>query len=138
MDEKEYKNLTGKKIHKPKPRTKSLPKATEKFLEADELLTEQLLEHGIGFERKYQINSTKHCRFDFHIVKKRLLIEFEGSPWSGGRGGKLASKAWNMNRYNEAEGMGYRVKRFSPAAVKADYVITWLLEMFEEDEDGAN
>ncbi|MBF7693970.1 hypothetical protein [Acinetobacter pollinis] len=138
MDEKEYKNLTGKKIHKPKPRAKPLPKAKQSYLEADELLTQQLTEYGIGFERQFQINTTKHCRFDFHIVKKRILIEIEGSPWSGGRGGKLAFKAWNMGRYDEAEERGYRCKRFHPDAIEHGYVITWLLEMFEEDEDGAS
>lgn len=138
MDEKDYKDLTGKKIHKPKPRAKPLPKAKQSYLEADELLTQQLLEHGIGFERQFQINSTKHCRFDFHIVKKRILIEIEGSPWSGGRGGKLAFKAWNMGRYDEAEELGYLVKRFNPTAVKFGHVITWLLSLFEEDADGTD
>lgn len=133
MDEQDYKYLTGKKIHKPKPRTKPLPKATDKYLEANELLTQQLIEHSIGFERKYQINSTKHCRFDFHIVKKRLLIELIGSPWSGGRGGRLSSKAWNMGRYDEAEELGYRVKRFKPTAVESGHVITWILSLFEGD-----
>lgn len=138
MNEKEYKALTKKTLPKRKPRTLPLPKAKQSYLEADAILTEQLKHHGVGFERQLQINTTKHCRFDFHIVKKRILIEIEGSPWSGGRGGKLAFKAWNMNRYDEAEDMGYRVKRFSPAAVKADYVITWLLDLFEGEKDGTN
>ncbi|GAB3044809.1 hypothetical protein GCM10027155_07370 [Acinetobacter apis] len=55
MDEKDYKHLTGKKIHKPKPRAKPLPKATNKYLETDELLTQQVLEHSICviFEFKF-------------------------------------------------------------------------------------
>ncbi|SDB88814.1 hypothetical protein [Acinetobacter boissieri] len=68
---------------------------------------------------------------------KQSYLE-EGLPWSGGRGGKLAFKAWNMGRYDEAEELGYRVKRFNPTAVKFGHVITWLLSLFEKDEDGTD
>ncbi|WP_171256572.1 transposase family protein, partial [Acinetobacter baumannii] len=61
-------------------------------------------------------------RFDFHIVKLRLLIEIEGSPWSGGRGGKLSNKAWSLDRYDHAEEMGYKIERFHPDSILSGYV----------------
>ncbi|WP_269915518.1 hypothetical protein [Acinetobacter sp. HY1485] len=133
MDEKQYKALTKKPLPKRKPRTLPLPKAKQSYLEADAILTEQLKQHGVGFERQFQINKTKHCRFDFHIVKKQILIEIEGSPWSGGRRGKLSNKAWNMGRYDEAEERGYYCERFHPNAVKYGYAIAWILHQLKED-----
>jgi hypothetical protein len=38
-------------------------------------LFQELEEHLIGYERKFQFESTKNWRFDFYIVKLRLLIE---------------------------------------------------------------
>ena len=47
------------------PRAKPLPKATQKYLEAEETLFQELEEHRIGYRRKFQFESTKNWRFDF-------------------------------------------------------------------------
>lgn len=48
-----------KRPPKTKPRSKPLPKAKEKYLEAEETLFQELEEHLIGSERKFQFESTK-------------------------------------------------------------------------------
>jgi len=48
MDEKEYFWKTKKRPIKTKPRNKPLPKAKEKYLEAEETLFQELEEHAIG------------------------------------------------------------------------------------------
>ncbi|MBI0422101.1 hypothetical protein I7H67_04710 [Acinetobacter sp. ACIN00229] len=138
MELKNYFNATNKKLFKKKPRNRPLPKATQKYLEADETLKEELEEMAIGFEQKFQPIHTKHWRFDFHIVKLRLLIEIEGGPWSGGRGGKLANKAWSLDRYDQAEQMGYKIERFHPDSVLSGYVINWIKGELARIEDGTN
>ncbi|TNX93669.1 hypothetical protein FHY67_04320, partial [Acinetobacter radioresistens] len=75
MDIDQYKALTKKKPLKKVPRAKPLPKATEKYLEVEETLFQELEEHRIGYRRKFQFESTKNWRFDFYIVKLNLLIE---------------------------------------------------------------
>ncbi len=122
MDADQYKALTKKKPLKKVPRAKPLPKATQKYLEAEETLFQELEEHSIGYERKFQFKNTKHWRFDFHIVKLRLLIEIEGGPWSGGRRGKLANKAWSMDRYH-------------PDSILSGYVINWIKKELERMND---
>ncbi|VCX05506.1 hypothetical protein BANRA_00016 [Acinetobacter baumannii] len=64
---------------KTKPKSRPLPKAKQKYLEAEATLKEELEDLAIGFESKFQPIHTKHWRFDFHIVKLRLLIEIEWS-----------------------------------------------------------
>lgn len=138
MKAKEYSCLINKKLYKKKTRNKLLPKPTQKYLEAEAALKEELEDLSIGFEQKFQPIHTKHWRFDFHIVKLRLLVEIEGGPWSGGRGGKLANKAWSLDRYDQAEEMGYKIERFHPDSVLSGYVINWIKDELARIEDGAN
>lgn len=111
-----YKTLTKKLPPKKKPRTKPLPKAKEKYLEAEEGFEQSLNVLGFKYEKKFQFKSTMHWRFDFHLIEHRILVEISGGPWSGGRGGKLKNKAWSMDRYDHAEAMGYTVVRIESAA----------------------
>ncbi|RKG37103.1 hypothetical protein [Acinetobacter sp. WCHAc060007] len=111
-----YKTLTKKLPPKTRPRTKPLPKAKEKYLEAEESFEQSLNVLGFKYEKKFQFKSTKHWRFDFHLIEHRILVEISGGPWSGGRGGKLKNKAWSMDRYDHAEAMGYTVVRIESAA----------------------
>ena len=138
MDANDYFWKTKKRPPKTKARAKPLPKAKEKYLEAEETLFQELEEHSIGYERKFQFEPTKHWRFDFHIVKLRLLIEIAGGPWSGGRGGKLAMKAWSFDRYDVAEEMGYTFVRLEPDHIESGYVIQWIQSQLGILEDGTD
>ena len=136
MDIDKYKTLTNKRPIKTKPRTRPLPKAKEKYLEAEETLFQELEEHAIGYERKFQFESTKNWRFDFYIVRLRLLIEIAGSPWSVGRGGKKIANAFN--KYDLAEELGYRVVRLEPHQIESRYAIHWIQAQLERLEDGTD
>ncbi|HCA5143311.1 TPA: hypothetical protein MW185_002222 [Acinetobacter baumannii] len=137
MDDKEYFWLTRKKEPKTKPKSRPLPKATQKYLEAEEELTEVLDNLEIKYEKKFQFKSTKHWRFDFHLIEHRILVEIAGGPWSGGRKGKLKNKAWSLDRYDVAEEMGYTVVRIEtavrhridesgPLQLRTEYASQWL------------
>ncbi len=134
MDIGDYFWKTKKRPIKTKPRNKPLPKAKEKYLEAEETLFQELEEHAIGYERKFQFEHTKNWRFDFHIVKLRLLIEIAGSPWSVGRGGRKIANAFN--KYDLAEDMGYRIERLEPHQIESGYAINWIRRQLERLEDG--
>lgn len=127
MDEKSYKLFTQKIPPKKKLRTRPLPKASEKYLEAFERLKEILDRIEIKYEKYFHFKSTKHWRFDLHLIEYRMLIEIAGGPWSGGRKGKLATKAWSIDRYDHAEEMGYRYHRFEVSDISSsNRAIQWL------------
>ncbi len=134
MDIDQYKVLTKKKPLKKVPRAKPLPKATQKYLEAEETLFQELEEHRIGYRRKFQFESTKNWRFDFYIVKLNLLIEVAGSPWSVGRGGRKIANSFN--KYDLAEDHDYTIIRFDPHAIESGQVINWIRSQLERLEDG--
>jgi hypothetical protein len=106
MDQRLYKTLTAKGPIKKKPRNKPLPKAGEKYLETFERFKEILDRMEIKYEEYFHFKSTKHWRFDFNLIEYRMLIEIASGPWSGGRKGRLATKAWSVDRYDHAEEMG--------------------------------
>ena len=136
MDEKDYFWATKKRPPKNKPRAKPLPKAKEKYLEAEETLFQELEEGLVGHERKFQFESTKNWRFDFYIVKLRLLIEIAGSPWSVGRGGRKIANAFN--KYDLAEEMGYTFVRLEPHQIESGYAINWIQGQLERLDNGTD
>lgn len=149
MDIQKYKALTSKKPIKTKPRTRPLPKATDRYLEAEEEIERVLKILEIKYEKKFQFKSTKHWRFDFHLVEHRILIEIAGGPWSGGRGGKLSTKAWSMDRYDVAAEMGYSVVRLEsapsyktkedgPLQIEANRATQWLKDLKRHSFNGPN
>ena len=126
MNPDQYKALTDKGPLKKKSRTRPLPKAGEKYLEAFDRLKEILDRMEIKYEEYFHFKSTKHWRFDFHLIEYRMLIEIAGGPWSGGRKGKLATKAWSIDRYDHAEEMGYRYMRFETGDINMGRATKWL------------
>lgn len=58
MEANEYSWLTRKKELKTKPKSRPLPKATQKYLEAEEDFTEALDNLEIKYEKKFQFKST--------------------------------------------------------------------------------
>ena len=115
MNENDYFWKTKKRPPKTRPRSKPLPKAKDAYLEAEEEFEQSLDILGIKYEKKFHFKSTKHWRFDFHLIEHRILVEISGGPWSGGRRGKLANKAWSVDRYDHAAEMGFTVVRLESA-----------------------
>ncbi len=82
MEPDVYKALTKKIPPKKKPRTRPLPKASEKYFEAFERLKEILDQMEMKFEEYFHFKSTKHWLFDLHLIEYRVFIEIAGGPWS--------------------------------------------------------
>lgn len=147
MDVDDYFWKTKKRPHKTKPRAKPLPKAKDAYLEAEEDFEHALNVLGIKYEKKFQFKSTKHWRFDFHLIEHRILVEISGGPWSGGRKGKLANKAWSMDRYDHANEMGftivrlesanrYKIDEFGPLQIEDQFASQWLKNLKRESFNG--
>lgn len=140
MDIEKYKKMTNKAPIKAKSKNRPLPKATQKYLEAEEEIENALKILEIKYEKKFQFKSTKHWRFDFHLIEHKILIEIAGGSWSGGRGGKLSTKAWSMDRYDVTAEMGYsvvrlesarsyKIKEDGPLQVEVCFATQWLKDL---------
>ncbi|WP_032859671.1 hypothetical protein [Acinetobacter higginsii] len=114
MDIDKYFKLTRKRAPKTKPKSRPLPKANEKYIVAFEDMERALQILEIKYETLFQFKSTKHWRFDFHLIEYRILVEIAGGPWSAGRKRKQFSH--DADREHTAYEMGFTIVRLESAA----------------------
>lgn len=118
----EYKQLIKAK---PKAKAKRAAKVkTERVVsEGEATLAQHLRAHGVSFEQEFKFHPDRKWRADFHIVGHKLLVEVEGGIWSGGRHTRGKGYIGDMEKYNAAVGLGYRVLRFSTEQVKSGFAV---------------
>ena len=109
----------------PKAKAKRPTKVkTERVVsEGEATLAQHLKAHGVSFEQEFKFHPDRKWRADFHIVGHKLLVEVEGGIWSGGRHTRGKGYQADMEKYNAAVGLGYRVLRFSTEQVKSGFAV---------------
>ncbi len=70
-----------------------------------------------GFEREYRFAPPRRWRFDFAWTEIRLALEIEGGTWVTGRHNRPTGFAKDLEKYNTAAVMGWRLLRVTPAQV---------------------
>jgi very-short-patch-repair endonuclease len=68
--------------------------------------------------REYRFHPKRRWRTDFAWPAEKLLVEIEGGHWSGGRHTRGAGYEKDMEKYNAAVLLGYRVLRFTGRMVR--------------------
>ena len=84
--------------------------------------------YNVPVVREFQFHPTRKWRFDFCVPDKLLAIEIEGGTWSGGRHTRGAGYAADLEKYNAAAMMGYRVFRFTTQMVHSGNAIDTIVE----------
>jgi len=56
----------------------------------------------------------RRWRFDYAIPDKKIAIEIEGGVWISGRHNRASGFLKDMEKYNTATILGWRVLRFTP------------------------
>lgn len=109
----------------PKAKAKRATKVkTERVVsEGEATLAQHLKAHGVSFEQEFRFHPDRKWRADFHIVGHMLLVEVEGGIWSGGRHTRAKGYIGDMEKYNAAVALGYRVLRFSTEQVKSGFAV---------------
>lgn len=81
-------------------------------------------------EKEYRFHSTRRWRFDFAFVDKKIGVEIEGGVWSGGRHTRGSGFLGDMEKYNEAQKLGWRIFRFTPQQLKKGEVQVFMKTVF--------
>lgn len=71
-------------------------------------------------ESEFYFHPTRKWRSDFALPLQKILIEVEGGVWSGGRHTRGSGFVGDMEKYNAAAVLGYRLIRFTPKQVTDD------------------
>jgi len=69
-------------------------------------------------EKEYRFHPTRQWRFDYCWPKRRVAVEIEGGLWNAGRHTRAGGFLADMEKYNAAGLLGWRLFRFSPAQLK--------------------
>lgn len=124
----EYRKLYGEG-RKTTPRLKRQPRGAKVESEGESLLVIQLKALKIEFEREFKFHQKRKWRADFHLIGKKILIEVEGGIWSGGRHTRGKGYIRDMEKYNAATALGYRIFRYSTEQVKSGLAIQQIQKM---------
>jgi hypothetical protein len=81
--------------------------------EAHILLEKHLKELKLDFISEFQFHPNRKWRFDLLLKDGKTAIEIEGGIWSEGRHNRGQGYQEDLDKYNEAAKMGFRVYRFS-------------------------
>ena len=98
--------------------------------EGEVTLARDLRALKIGFEQEYKFHAERNWRADFLITGTNILIEVEGGIWSNGRHTRGKGFIADMEKYNAAAVLGFKVLRFSTQQVKSGLAIKQIEELF--------
>ena len=65
-------------------------------------------------DTEHKFHPTRRWRFDYAWHEQRIALEVEGGVWVGGRHTSGAGFVKDMEKYNEAACLGWRIIRCQP------------------------
>lgn len=69
---------------------------------------------GVDVEKEYKFHLTRRWRFDYAIPDHKIALEVEGGAWTGGRHTRPKGFLGDIEKYNTATCMGWRIVRCTP------------------------
>lgn len=69
---------------------------------------------GVECVKEYQFHPTRKWRFDYAIPAHKIALEVEGGVWTAGRHTRPQGFLGDIEKYNTATLMGWRVFRTTP------------------------
>lgn len=73
--------------------------------------------------REYKVCATRRWRFDFAWPMFLIAVECEGGHWSGGRHTRGSGFEADVEKYNHAAELGWRVFRFTKKMIDSGEAI---------------
>lgn len=91
---------------------------------------------GVECVKEYRFHDKRKWRFDYAIPEHKIAIEVEGGVWTGGRHTSPQGFLGDMEKYNTATVMGWRVLRTTPDRLLTNETLTMIREsMIDSTKD---
>lgn len=81
--------------------------------------------------REHKFHPTRRWKFDFAFPDAMLAIEAEGGIWSNGRHTRGSGYVADLEKYNQAVLLGWRVLRFDSKSIKTGEAIKLTLQALQ-------
>lgn len=78
---------------------------------------------GLIVTPEYKFHPSRRWRFDYVILSHKIAIEVEGGVWTNGRHTRGSGFVKDMEKYNEATRLGYKLIRVQPEILNTSYTI---------------
>lgn len=78
---------------------------------------------GVDMVREYKFHEKRKWRFDYAIIEHKIAVEVEGGVWEYGRHNRASGFLKDMEKYNEAAALGWKVIRITPQQMLTSYTI---------------
>lgn len=114
---KELTNRTKKSARTAKTK-KITPPATDVFTQIC------AKEMGVECVKEYRFYKSRQWRFDYALPLYKIALEVEGGVWTQGRHVRPVGFLGDMNKYNTATLLGWRVFRTTPSKLLSQDTIT--------------
>ena len=79
--------------------------------------------------KEYQFHPSRKWRFDYAIPELKIAIEVEGGAWTQGRHTRGEGFIEDMNKYNAAVILGWRLIRVTPNQLYALETLNMIKEL---------
>ena len=97
--------------------------------EAEETFAMQLKADGIPvMEREMKFHPTRRWKFDFAFPAKLVAVEIEGGSWVAGRHNRGSGFEKDLEKYNAATLLGWKVYRFTTSMVNDGTAVAMIAE----------
>lgn len=80
-------------------------------------------------EREYRFHPARRWKFDFAWPDLRVALEVEGGVWVGGRHTSGSGFMKDMEKYNAAALLGWRVLRCTPSSLNSAGTLNMLKDI---------
>lgn len=106
--------------------------------EVDPVLARLFAEFGVPTpEREHRFHPTRKWRFDYAWPEQRVALEVEGGVWTRGRHTRGAGFVRDMDKYNEATRLGWKLVRVLPDQLHSGYTAQLVRDtMYGSNGDG--
>lgn len=80
---------------------------------------------------EFRFTFPRRWRFDLAWPAFKVAVEQEGGVWTRGRHSRGAGMVKDMEKYNHAQLLGWRVFRFTPSQVRRLQAETFMLQVIK-------
>lgn len=85
--------------------------------------------------KEHKFHPTRKWRFDYAIPEHKIAIEVEGGVWTGGRHTSPKGFLNDMEKYNTATVMGWRVLRTIPDELCSNATLNMIRETMRNETE---
>jgi len=84
--------------------------------------------------REYKFHPVRRWRFDYAIPSHKVAIEVEGGVWTQGRHTRPRGFIGDMEKYNTATALGWRILRVTPDTLTTGATLDLVRQTLSADE----